>query len=112
MELPTYTTVNQEAFEAPHAFLYKSFKLTSVARDDATIEANVNPAFVLSSFDLDFQVLDCGSRRDGVQWHVNNGGNSTECGSTSACPETLPFCPTRFVKMYMCIDQTGKKDVW
>ena len=62
----TYSAVNQEAFEPSDTLFYETFEILCVARDDATIEAHVNPALTLSSFDLDFQILNSSCRWYGV----------------------------------------------
>ena len=108
----TYTTVNQEALEPPYTFFYKSLKLARITWDDPTIETDVDPALALGSLDFDLQIFYCSRRRDGVEWHVNNGGYTSKGGSTSASPEAFPFRAPRLIEMYMSVYQTGEENVW
>jgi hypothetical protein len=104
----TYSTVAQETFEASDTSLDQTLQLLVVARNDTSVEANIDPALAFGGFDLDVEVLYSCCRRDSVQRHVDHCGNATKRSSAGSSPESLPLSPTRLVEVNMCIHQTWK----
>lgn len=50
---------------------------------------------------LFLEVGDSGGGRDGVEGHVDDGGDAARCGSTGARPEALPVCAAGLVEVDM-----------
>lgn len=74
-----------------------------IARDDPAPERNVRPAprgARRTTFDR--EVLHGSSRRDRVERHVHDGGDTTGRRCARARPEALPVRPPGFVEMHMC----------
>lgn len=107
----TYTAVTQEALEASYTSIYQTLKILVVSRDDTTIEADINPALTFRSINFNVEVLDSGGRRDSVQWHVDDRGDTSKSSSSGAGPKAFPFCASRFVEMYVGIHQTRKENM-
>ena len=74
-----------------------------VARDDPAPERNVRPALRgARSTTFGREVLHGSSRRDRVERHVYDGGDTARRRCARTRPEALPVRPPGFVEMYMC----------
>lgn len=89
----------------------KGLELGSIPRDNAAIEANINPALALSGLELLLEGGNSCCRRDGVQRHVDDGGDASEGRSLGTSIESLPFSTAGFVEVDMGIDQAGKQNM-
>lgn len=101
----TYSAFNEEALEAADTCFHKGEQFMGIPWNYPTIEPNINPTLSLCSLDLLLQPRDCCSRRNGIQWHINDRGHSARSSSPCASIEALPFSSARFVQMYVCVDQ-------
>lgn len=105
----TYTTINQETLEATNTGVNQTLEIGIISGNDTAIEANIHPALTRGSLDLLVQVGHSGSGRDGIQRHVNHGGDTTKGSSLGAGVEALPLGTARLVQVNVSIDQTGQQ---
>lgn len=82
-----------------------------VSRDDAAIEANINPALVLSSTNLLMETSYRGSRRDSIEWHIHDGGHATKGSGLRAGIEAFPLSPAWLVQVHMGVHQSGHEHI-
>ena len=97
--------LDEESLEATDTGLDKGKQLVSVAGDDAAIEANIDPALVLSSSKFYPEAFKCGGGRYGVQWHVDDGGDTARSSRPRASRKAFPFCTAGLVEVDMGVDQ-------
>lgn len=102
----TYTGLDQESLESSNTSLDEREQLIGVARDDTAVETNIDPALALARSKLLLEAVKGSSGRNGVERHVNHGGDTTAGSSTGTSPESLPLSSTRLVQVNMSIDQT------
>lgn len=100
----TYTTLDKEALETSNAGLNQRHELIGIARNDAAVEANIDPALALGGSHLFLESVKCRRRWDGIEWHINDGRHTTTRGSSGSSPEALPLCPSWLVEVDMCVD--------
>lgn len=105
----TYTRFDQESLKSSNASFDKGSQLSSVTRNNATIEPNINPALSPTRPQLLLKPMKSGSRRNGIQRHVNNSSDTAASSSTGTSPEALPLGTTRLVQVNMSIDETGQE---
>lgn len=79
-----------------------------ISRNNASVKSDINPALSLRRLDLLVQPCHRCRGRDGIEGHVNDGGNSSSCGGLCARLESLPFCPPWLIEVYVCIDKSRK----
>jgi hypothetical protein len=107
----TYTRLDQETLETSNTSLDERKQLIGIARDDTTVETNIDPALSLTGAKLLLEAMEGSGRRNGVKRHVNDGGNTTTGSSTGTSPEALPLGSTRLVQVNMSIDETGHENL-
>jgi hypothetical protein len=100
------TRLDQESLESSNTSLDEREELIGIARDDTTVETNINPALALACPKLLFKAVKGGGGRNGVERHVNHSRYTTAGSSTGTSPEALPLSSTRLVQVDMSIDQT------
>jgi hypothetical protein len=106
----TYTRVDEETLEATDAGLNERQQLVRVPGDDTAIKADINPALALAGSKLHLEPLEGGGGRDGIQGHVDDGGDTARGGGLGTRLEALPLGAARLVEVDMCIDQARDKD--
>ena len=72
-----------------------------VPGDDAAPEGDVGPALAGGGGALLVKVGDGGGGRDGVEGHVDDGGDAARGGGAGAGPEALPVCAAGLVEVDM-----------
>jgi hypothetical protein len=102
----TYTRLDQETLESSNTSLDERKQLIGIARDDTTVETDINPTLALTRSKLLLEAVEGSGRRNGVQRHVNHSGDTTTGSSTGTSPEALPLSSTRLVQVNVSIDQT------
>jgi len=76
-----------------------------IARDDPAPERNVRPALRgARSTTFGREVLHGSRRRDRVERHVHDGGDTAGRRCARARPEALPVRSPGFVEMHMCAE--------
>ena len=82
-----------------------------VPGDDAAPEGDVGPALSPRGSALLLEVRDGGGGRDGVQGHVDDGGDPAGCGGAGAGPEALPVGAAGLVEVDMGTARAVVSDV-
>jgi hypothetical protein len=106
----TYTRVDEKTFEATDPGFHQRQQLIGIPRHDATVKANVDPALPLASSQLLLEAHESGGGRDGVQGHIDDGGNTAGSRGLRSRVETFPFCAARLVKMDVGVDQAREQE--
>jgi hypothetical protein len=100
------TRLDQETLESSNTSLDEREELIGIARDDTTVETDINPTLALTRSKLLLEAVKGSGGRNGVQRHVNHSGDTTTGSSTGTSPEALPLSSTRLVQVNVSIDQT------
>ena len=101
--------LDQEALETADTGLDEGKQLVGVAGDHAAVEANIDPALVLGSSEFYLEAVKGGGGRDGVQGHVDDGGDTARGCRPRAGRETFPFCAAGLVEVNVGVDKAGDK---
>lgn len=72
-----------------------------VTRDYASPEADIGPTLTLCGLPFRLEVWNGGSRRNGIEGHVNDDGNPSRSGCLGSCCETFPIGAPRLVEVDM-----------
>ena len=72
-----------------------------VTRNYASPEADIGPTLTLCGLPFHLKVCNGGSRRNGIEWHVNDHSNTTGSGRLGSCCEALPIGAPRLVEVDM-----------
>ena len=72
-----------------------------VTRDYASPEANVGPTLTLRGLPLHLKVWNGGSRRNGIEGHVDDYSDTSRSGCLGSCCETFPIGAPRLVEVDM-----------
>lgn len=73
-----------------------------ITRNNATPERDICPALALGSLLLEFQILQCGCWRDGVERHIYERGHTARDRRPSPGPKSFPVRPSWLVEMNVC----------
>ena len=101
---------NQKTFESEHAPRDERLDLVCVSRYDATPNAHIHPALILSRFQFRVQAPRCGCRRNAVQRHIDQRSDTAGGGRSRAKSEAFPVRAPGIIEMDVRIDKTRKHD--
>ena len=101
--------VQQEALEAEDAFVMQAAEVGLVARDGAAPEADVHKRLVLGHLALELEAFHGGGGRDGVQRHVDDGGDAAGGGCPGGGGEALPLGAAGLVDVDVGVHQAGEE---
>lgn len=110
-EVISYSTIDQETLEATDTFVDKALQFAGITGDDTAIEAHINPALAMGRRKLLMQSGHGGSGWDGIQRHINDGGDTTKGGGLGAGVEAFPFGAAGLVQVDVSIDQAGQEHI-
>src|SRR5258706_15596905 len=79
-----------------------------VNRHYAFPEGDIGPTLTLCGLPFHLKVWNGGSRRNGIQGHVNDHSNATRSGCLGSCCETLPIGAPRLVEVDMGTTRSNK----
>ncbi len=99
----------EEALEAEDAGPVQRLQVSGVAGDRAAPEAEVDPGLALGGLPLGVQAVDRGGRRDRVQRHVDDGGDTPGGGGPGGGGEALPLGAAGLVDVHVGVDQAGQQ---
>lgn len=86
-------------------------EILGVAGDDAAIEADVDPALAVRGTQLLLEVGDGGGGGDGIQRHVDDGGDAAKGRGLGAGIEALPLGAAGLIEVNVRIDEAGEQDM-
>ncbi|KAJ6441077.1 LOW QUALITY PROTEIN: hypothetical protein O9K51_06871 [Purpureocillium lavendulum] len=105
----TYARLDQEALEAADASVDERAQVVGVAGDDAAVEADVDPALAPAGAQLLVEVGDGGGGGDGVEGHVDDGGDAAAGRGARARPEALPLGAAGLVEVDVGVDEARQQ---
>ena len=82
-----------------------------IARDNPAVKSDVYPALSLRGGYFFFKAPERGGGGDGVEGHVDYGGDAARRGGEGAGVEAFPFCAAGFVEVDVGVDEAGEEDV-
>jgi hypothetical protein len=101
----------QEALEAEDPGVVQRAQVLEVVGQGAAPESDVDVRLVGCDLLLDAEVLHGGGRREGVEGHVDEGGDAAGRRRARGGPEALPCGAAGVVDVYVRVDQAGQQDV-
>ncbi len=99
--------VEQEALEAEDALVVQRAEVRLVARHGAAPESDVHERLVFGHFALELEAFHRGGGRDGVQRHVDDGGDAAGGGGARGGGEALPLGAAGLVDVDVRVHKAG-----